>query len=197
MPFHSSLSQGNDLLRQFFMTLVPGFAPPKENELKMRIGKINRLPGISIQEGLSYNTNKTNPFVPDFNGSGFAPFMFAGGYLPNGVGGPTAPGDTQTDPNNQPGGGGGGDRDGGGWNWDPDGPPDRPIPGSTSSNSSGSLGSSSSSSAFADVSGSSGSGSGIVIVADIDGGNEDTGEPMVVVLDAMTAPDTEIVDGNT
>ena len=78
MPFHSSLSQGNDLLRQFFMTLVPGFAAPKESELRARIGKVNRLPGMSIQEGLSFNTNKTNPFIPDFNGSGFAPFMFAG-----------------------------------------------------------------------------------------------------------------------
>ena len=193
MPFHSSLSQGNDLLRQFFMTLVPGFAAPKESELRARIGKVNRLPGMSIQEGLSFNTNKTNPFIPDFNGSGFAPFMFAGGTFPNGVGGPTTSGDTQTDPNNDPGAPGypGGPGSHGGW--DPDGPPDRPEGGSTSSSSGGS---GSSSSTFADASGSSGSGS-VEIVAEVDGGDVDTGESTLVVVDALTAPDTEIIDGNT
>ena len=114
MPYHSSLSQGNDLLRQFFTSMVPSFAPAKEKELADRIGKINRMPGISLQEGLTFNTNKTNPFIPDFNGSGFAPFMFAGGTYPNGMTG-----------------GGIGDPDGNGGQGDPgsDGPPGPPSGG--------------------------------------------------------------------
>jgi hypothetical protein len=144
MPFHSSLSQGNDLLRQFFMTLVPGFAAPKESELKARIGKVNRLPGISIQEGLSFNSNKTNPFIPDMNGSGFAPFMFAGGIYAPPIAAPTSPGDEQTTPDNNPNGPSGPSTGGG----NPDGPPDRPDQpggsGGSSDSSSGGSGSDSS-----------------------------------------------------
>jgi len=128
MPFHSQLSQGADLLRQFFTQLVPGFSPSKEKEFQERLTKVNRLPGMSIQEGLSFSTNKTSPFIPDFNGSGPFPFMFVGGYLPGGGG--SGGGGIGTG-----GGGGGDDEPYGGWGPPPGGgdpPPDPPDDGSSS-----------------------------------------------------------------
>ena len=193
MPFHSQLNQGNDLLRQFFTTLVPGFGPAKEQEFQNRIGKVKRIPGMSIQEGLSFQTNKASIFTPEFNGSGPFPFFFGNGYVP-----PSMPGN----PGGESGDAGSGD-DGGngpgypppGGDQEPDGPP-VPEPGSSNSGSGG--GGSGSGSQEVSVSTSEGSGSGSdIVIADYDGGNEDTGEPTTVVVDALTAPDTEIIDGNT
>jgi hypothetical protein len=175
------------------MTLVPGFAASKETELRARIGKINRLPGMSIQEGLSFNTNKTNPFIPDMNGSGFAPFMFAGGSYPNAIAAPSSPGDEQTDPNNNPNGPSAPGTGGG----NPSGPPGRPNPPIGGSDPSGSDSSSSSSSGstFSEASDSSGSGSGsdVVVVDVYDGGV--AGESPTVVIDALVEDPVRIIDG--
>ena len=196
MPFHSQLNQGNDLLRQFFTTLVPGFGPAKEQEFQNKIGKVKRIPGMSIQEGLSFQTNKASIFTPEFNGTGPFPFFFGNGYMPP----PAVPGN----PGGESGDAGSGD-DGSNGPWypppggdqDPDGPP---VPEPETSNSGSGSGSESSGSGSEEVSASTsgGSGSGSVeLVAEVDGGDVDTGEPTLVVVDALTAPDTEIIDGNT
>lgn len=202
MPFHSQLNQGNDLLRQFFTTLVPGFGPAKEQEFQNKIGKVKRIPGMSIQEGLSFQTNKPSIFTPEFNGSGPFPFFFGNGFMP-----PSMPGN----PGGESGDAGSGD-DGSNGPWypppggdqDPDGPP-VPEPESSTSASSNSDGSGSGSGSESSGSGSDetvistsgGSEAGSDVVIGYDGGNEDAGEPTTIVVDALTAPDTEIIDGNT
>lgn len=131
MPYQSQLSQGPDLLRQFMVTLFPGFTEQKEDFLKSRIGKVMRLPGMDVQEGLNFNQNKTSPFTPDFNGSGPFPFMFAGGNYTAPIGGG---GGSGGDPNPDD----GGDEGGGGHRKRQDPPPPPPPSGSSSSSSSGS-----------------------------------------------------------
>lgn len=145
MPYQSQLSQGPDLLRQFMVTLFPGFTQQKEDFLASRIGKTMRLPGMDVQEGLNFNQNKTSPFTPDFNGSGPFPFMFAGGNYsaPIGGGGGSG-GDPHSDDGDDEGAGGGHRK-----RQDPP-PPPPPNSGSSSSSSSGSSSSSESTSSFSD-----------------------------------------------
>lgn len=200
MPFHSQLNQGNDLLRQFFTTLVPGFGPAKEQEFQNKIGKVKRIPGMSIQEGLSFQTNKASIFTPEFNGSGPFPFFFGNGYMPPSL--PGSPGGESGDAGSPD------DPSGGPWypppggDQDPDGPP-VPEPESSTSGSSSLSGSDSTSgsesgsgSDIISTSTGGGSESGSTIITDVEGGNEDTGEPTTVVVEALTSPDTEIIDGN-